>query len=812
MKQYNITGMSCAACSARVERAVSGVFGVTSCTVNLLTATLSVEGDAPYEKIAEAVINAGYGISERTESKRDDDSSRAEITVVKKRLIISLVLLVPLMYLSMGHTMLGLPLPAFMKNPIVIAILQLVISLVVMVINRKFFINGTKGIISGAPNMDTLVSLGSLASFGYSVYITVKIAIEASGHLLHELYFESAAMILALITLGKLLEAYSKGRTTDALRALMKLSPKQATVIRDGVEKSIPADELVIGDIFIVRPGESIATDGVVIEGQSSVDESALTGESIPVDKTAGDRVLGATINRQGVLKCRASSLCEDTAFSKIIKMVTDASATKAPIARLADKVSGIFVPVVIGIAVITMIVWLILGAELGYALARGISVLVISCPCSLGLATPVAIMVGSGIGAKRGILFKNATALETAGKTSTVVLDKTGTVTTGDPDVTDVIVTSGDREALLSLAYSLEKNSEHPLARAVVGYAEDSGVKLSDTSDFKTLVGNGVYAKVNGADAYGGSLDFIKTVARVDDAAVKIAEQLSDTGKTPLLFARDGELIGIISVADKPKPDSGVAIAAMKDMGLRVVMLTGDNERVARSIGASVGIDEVIAGVLPDGKESAVRDLMAGGAVAMIGDGINDAPALTRANVGIAIGAGTDVAIDSSDIVLIGNSLSDAAVAIRLSRRTLKTIKENLFWAFFYNTVGIPIAAGVLAPIGILLNPMIAAGAMSLSSIFVVMNALRLNIFKFDIKTEKERTGNTVKTIKIEGMMCPHCEARVKKTLEEMPGVISAEVSYKDGTACVVAENDAVYEKLGAAIEAQGYKVISIN
>ena len=492
--------------------------------------------------------------------------------------------------------------------------------------------------------------------------------------------------------------------------------------------------------------------------------------------------------------------------------MVTDASATKAPIARLADKVSGIFVPVVIGIAVITMIVWLVLGAELGYALARGISVLVISCPCSLGLATPVAIMVGSGIGAKRGILFKNATALETAGKTSTVVLDKTGTVTTGDPDVTDVIVTSGDREALLSLAYSLEKNSEHPLARAVVRYTEDSGVKLSDTSDFKTLVGNGVYAKVNGADAYGGSLAFIKTVARVDDAAVKIAEQLSDTGKTPLLFARDGELIGIILVADKPKPDSGVAIAAMKDMGLRVVMLTGDNERVARSIGASVGIDEVIAGVLPDGKESAVRDLMAGGAVAMIGDGINDAPALTRANVGIAIGAGTDVAIDSSDIVLIGNSLSDAAVAIRLSRRTLKTIKENLFWAFFYNTVGIPIAAGVLAPIGILLNPMIAAGAMSLSSIFVVMNALRLNIFKFDIKTEKERTENTVKTIKIEGMMCPHCEARVKKTLEEMPGVISAEVSHKDGTARVVAENDAVYEKLGAAIEAQGYKVISIN
>ena len=812
MKQYNITGMSCAACSARVERAVSGVFGVTSCTVNLLTATLSVEGEAPYEKIAEAVINAGYGISERAESKRDDDSSRAEITVVKKRLIISLALLVPLMYLSMGHTMLGLPLPAFMKNPIVIAILQLVISLAVMVINRKFFINGTKGIISGAPNMDTLVALGSLASFGYSVYITVKIAIEANAHLLHELYFESAAMILALITLGKLLEAYSKGRTTDALRALMKLSPKQATVIRDGVEKSIPAGELVIGDIFIVRPGESIATDGVVIEGQSSVDESALTGESIPVDKGAGDRVLGATINRQGALRCRATSLGEDTAFSKIIKMVTDASATKAPIARLADKVSGIFVPVVIGIAVITTVIWLIIGEGAGYALARGISVLVISCPCSLGLATPVAIMVGSGIGARRGILFKNATALETAGKISTVVLDKTGTITAGEPNVTDVVVTSGDRESLLSLAYSLEKNSEHPLAGAVVRYARDAGISPYAVSEFKSLAGNGVFAKADGTDAYGGSLAFIKTVAKVGEDAERIAGELSDAGKTPLLFARGGELLGIISVADKPKPDSAAAIAAMRAMGIRIVMLTGDNERVARSIGASVGIDEVVAGVLPDGKESAVRELMMGGSVAMVGDGINDAPALTRADVGIAIGAGTDVAIDSSDIVLIGNSLSDAAVAILLSRRTLKTIKQNLFWAFFYNTVGIPIAAGVLAPIGILLNPMIAAGAMSLSSIFVVMNALRLNLFKFIIKTEKEGNKSTMRIIKIEGMMCPHCEARVKKTIEEIEGVTSAEVSHKDGEARVTVSDDTILDTLRTAIEAQGYKVISIN
>ena len=812
MKQYNITGMSCAACSARVERAVSGVFGVKSCAVNLLTATLSVDGDAPYEKIAEAVINAGYGISEKTESRQDDDPSRAEITAVKKRLIISLALLVPLMYLSMGHTMLGLPLPAFMKNPIVIAILQLVISLVVMVINRKFFINGTKGILSGAPNMDTLVALGSLASFGYSVYITVKIAIEASGHLLHELYFESAAMILALITLGKLLEAYSKGRTTDALRALMKLSPKHATVVRDGVEISIPIGELTVGDIFIVRPGESIATDGVVIEGESSVDESALTGESIPVDKGAGDRVLGATINRQGALRCRATSLGEDTAFSKIIKMVTDASATKAPIARLADKVSGIFVPVVIGIAVITTVIWLIIGEGAGYALARGISVLVISCPCSLGLATPVAIMVGSGIGARRGILFKNATALETAGKISTVVLDKTGTITAGEPNVTDVVVTSGDRESLLSLAYSLEKNSEHPLAGAVVRYARDAGISPYAVSEFKSLAGNGVFAKADGTDAYGGSLAFIKTVAKVGEDAERIAGELSDAGKTPLLFARGGELLGIISVADKPKPDSAAAIAAMRAMGIRIVMLTGDNERVARSIGASVGIDEVVAGVLPDGKESAVRELMMGGSVAMVGDGINDAPALTRADVGIAIGAGTDVAIDSSDIVLIGNSLSDAAVAILLSRRTLKTIKQNLFWAFFYNTVGIPIAAGVLAPIGILLNPMIAAGAMSLSSIFVVMNALRLNIFKFDIKTEKERTENTVKTIKIEGMMCPHCEARVKKTIEEIEGVTSAEVSHKDGEARVTVSDDTILDTLRAAIEAQGYKVISIE
>ena len=812
MKQYNITGMSCAACSARVERAVSGVFGVTGCSVNLLTATLSVEGDAPYEKIAEAVILAGYGISEISATRKDEDGSPSpEIRSTLRRLILSLALLLPLMYLSMGHTMMGLPLPAFMESPIVIAALQLAISLSVMIINRKFFINGTRGTISGAPNMDTLVSLGSLASFGYSVYITVRIAIEANAHLLHELYFESAAMILALITLGKLLEAYSKGRTTDALRALMRLSPKQATVIRGGIETLIPIKELEIDDIFIVRPGESVATDGVVVEGESSIDESALTGESIPVDKVVGDKVLSATINRQGVLKCRATSLGEETAFSKIIRMVTDASATKAPIARLADKVSGIFVPVVIGIAVITTVIWLILGAEVGYALSRGISVLVISCPCSLGLATPVAIMVGGGIGAKRGILFKNATALESAGKISTVVLDKTGTITEGNPDVTDVVAIGGTREELLSLAYSLEHNSEHPLARAVVSYAEQAGVALIATSDFKSLAGCGVYAKYDGKESYGGSLTFIKTVAEVDEETISLADGLSEEGKTPLLFALNGRLLGIIAVADKPKADSKTAVSDMRAMGLRVVMLTGDNERVARSVGASVGIDEVISGVLPDQKEGAVRALMTEGAVAMVGDGINDAPALTRADVGIAIGAGTDVAIDSSDIVLVGSSLSDAAVAIRLSRRTLKTIKQNLFWAFFYNTVGIPIAAGVLAPVGILLNPMIAAAAMSLSSIFVVMNALRLNLFKFDIRTSKERTENTVKTIKIEGMMCPHCEARVKKTIEELSGVISAEVSHKAGEAKVVVENDLALDKLREAIEAQGYKVISI-
>ena len=743
MKQYNITGMSCAACSARVERAVSGVFGVTSCSVNLLTATLSVEGEAPYEKIAEAVINAGYGISEKTKSKQNDDSSRAEINAIKNRLIISLALLVPLMYLSMGYTMLGLPLPSFMEAPIVVAILQLVISLAVMVINRKFFINGTKGIISGAPNMDTLVSLGSLASFGYSVYITVKIAIggSAAHHLLHDMYFESAAMILALITLGKLLESYSKGRTTDALRALMKLSPKQATVIRDGVERSVSAGELVIGDIFIVRPGESIAADGIVVDGQSSVDESALTGESLPTDKVVGDKVFAATINRAGVLKCRVSSLGEDTAFSKIVKMVTDASATKAPIAKIADKVSGIFVPAVIGIAIVTTVIWLIVGAEFGYALTRGISVLVISCPCSLGLATPVAIMVASGVGARHGILFKNAEALEEAGKVSTVVLDKTGTVTEGKPDVVKVIACKGDEKELLSLAASIEYNSEHPLAKAVTLYAKEQGIALLEVQDFRTLTGHGVYAKMNGEEIYGASLSFIKTVADVDRESLKITNDLSKDGKTPLLFARSGVLVGIIAVADKIKHDSADAVSDLKKMGISVVMLTGDNEAVAKSVGLSVGIDDVIAGVLPDGKESAIRKLMSRGKVAMVGDGINDAPALMRADVGIAIGAGTDVAIDSSDIVLTSSSLSDAKAAIALSRKTLKTIKQNLFWAFFYNALGIPIAAGALASVGILLNPMIAAGAMSLSSIFVVMNALRLNGFKHHKQNTDKRS-----------------------------------------------------------------------
>ena len=814
MRKFNITGMSCAACSARVQRAVSGVAGVDSCSVNLLTSSMTVEGDAPYEKIKEAVTKAGYGISEGGRGERQA-SPKSEIKLIRRRLILSLGLLVPLMYLSMGYTMLHFPLPKFLSDaPIVIAITEGVIAALVMLINLKFFVNGTKGILSGAPNMDTLVSLGSLASFGYSVYITVKIALSgADAHsLLHELYFESSAMILALITLGKLLEAYSKGRTTDALESLIKLSPKHATVIRAGKEISLPTDELTLDDILIVRPGESIAADGVVVEGESSVDESALTGESIPADKAPGSRVYSATINRAGILKCRITSLGEDTAFSKIIKMVTDASATKAPIAKIADRVSGIFVPVVIGIAAITTVIWLILGAGIGYALARGISVLVISCPCSLGLATPVAIMVASGIGAKCGVLFKNAEALENAGKTDIVVLDKTGTITTGSPEVFDIVAKEADDSSLLSLAYSLEYNSEHPLARAITSYAEERGAVLLSAKNFKALSGLGVYAELDGEEAYGGSLSFIKTVASVDAESVRLAECLAEGGKTPLLFAKGKRLIGIISVADKPKHDSKGAVSELHAMGLRVVMLTGDNEKVARSVGLSVGINEVVAGVLPDGKADAVSTLMKSGRVAMVGDGINDAPALTTADIGIAIGAGTDVAIDSSDIVLVGSTLSDVALAIRLSRRTLKTIHQNLFWAFFYNTVGIPIAAGALASLGILLNPMIAAGAMSLSSLFVVMNALRLNLFGFDKKQETRNMDKMKKTIKIEGMMCPHCEARVKKAIEETVGVISAEVSHTLGSATVVAEGEEVFAALRTAIEAQGYKVLSID
>ena len=816
MKQYNVSGMSCAACSARVEKAVSQVPGVTSCSVNLLGATLSVEGDVGYNTIAEAVSALGYGISEKSDSpdSSDDGTLRAELSRIKRRLIASLAILLPLMYISMGHNMLGAPLPPFMTRlPIIIAVAQALLALSVMLINRKFFINGVRGVIHGAPNMDTLVSLGSLASFGYSVYVTVRIALakEMAHALLHELYFESAAMILALITLGKLLEEYSKGKTKDALRSLIKMSPKHATVIRNGLEITVPISELSLGDLFVVRPGERIAADGVVVEGESAVDESMLTGESLPVDKKAGDRVLSATVNRLGAIKCRATSLGEDTAFSKIIKMVTDASATNAPIARLADKVSGVFVPIVIAISILTAAVWLIIGESVGYALSRAISVLVISCPCSLGLATPVAIMVGSGIGASHGILFKNSTALEMMGRVDTVVFDKTGTITLGEPDVLRLVPISGDVSELLSLAYSLEYNSEHPLARAVVKYASSNGAEPMAAEEFRSIVGRGVYAKIDGEDAFGGSLSFISDTVSVSEEARQIAEELSDSGKTPLLFARGGRLVGIVAVADKPKPDSRSAICEIRKMGLRTVMLTGDNERVARSIGSLVGIDEVVSGVLPDGKEGVIKELMTVGKVAMVGDGINDAPALTRADVGIAIGAGTDVAIDSSDVVLIKSSLSDVALAISLSERTLKTIKQNLFWAFFYNSIGIPIAAGVLAPIGVLLTPMIAAAAMSLSSIFVVMNALRLNLYNFS-NTPKERTEGTMKSIKIEGMMCPHCEARVKSTIEATAGVISAEVSHKDGVARVTASDDGVFEALKSAIEAQGYKVISIE
>ena len=826
MDKYNVVGMSCAACSARVEKAVSALEGVDKCAVNLLTNSMTVEGSATSDEIIAAVEAAGYGASRCGENKKAtakeaSGAEKAEKNLIA-RLVSSVIFLIVLMYVSMGHTMWNWPLPEIIgRNPLILAIVQMLLSGIVMIINQKFFINGAKGFLHGAPNMDTLVALGSGASFIYSVGAVFVMAnemylgnAEAAHHLLHELYFESAAMILALITVGKMLEARAKGKTTDAIEALMQLSPQRATLIRDGKEKVVPVEEVMAGDTFVVRPGESIPVDAVVFEGHSCVDESALTGESIPVDKEEGHKVSAGTLNKSGVIYCIATRVGEDTTLSQIIKTVSDAAATKAPIAKIADKVSAVFVPVVMSIALVAAVIWLISGESFGFALARGISVLVISCPCALGLATPVAIMVGSGMGAKIGILFKTAAALEEAGRVKTVALDKTGTITSGHPSVTDIIACNVEKNELLFLAASLEKNSEHPLAEAVRFEAEKQGIELKAVKDFEIFSGNGLVATLAGKTVAGGNLAFVSKRANIPDEAKKQAESLADGGKTPLFFAYDGEFIGIIAVADTVKADSAKAIAALKKMGIKTFMLTGDNERTAKAIGKQVGVDEIISGVLPDEKESVIRDLQQGGKVAMVGDGINDAPALTRADIGIAIGAGTDIAIDAADVVLMKGSLMDVASAITLSRKTLKNIKENLFWAFFYNTVGIPLAAGALIPIwNLALNPMFGAAAMSLSSFCVVTNALRLNFVKIKKASEKEKEKKKMKKVmKIEGMMCPHCEARVKKTLEAMDGVEEAVVSHTSGTAALTLSADIANDVLKSAIENDGYKVLSID
>lgn len=824
MKQYNITGMSCAACSARVEKAVFAVSGVTSCSVNLLTNSMCVEGSASESSIVEAVEKAGYGATLKGDGVKAlstdvDALADKETPVLIKRFVSSLAFLLVLMYLSMGHIMWGFPVPAFLdKNPIAIGIAQMILSAVVMIINKKFFVNGFNGIIHGAPNMDTLVSLGSAASFGYSVYALLAMTISETPEVyLHEFYFESAAMILALITLGKMLEAHSKGKTTNALKSLMKLAAKTATVIRDGKEIVVEIDNVKKGDIFVVRPGESIPVDGIVIEGHSAVDESALTGESIPVDKVQGDTVSGATINRSGYIKCKAIRVGEDTTLSQIIKMVSDAAATKAPIAKVADKVSGIFVPIVIIIAVVVLVIWLICGAEFGFALARAISVLVISCPCALGLATPVAIMVGNGKGAKSGILFKNAASLEMAGKIQSVALDKTGTITKGEPEVTDIL---GD-DNLLQIAYSLEKKSEHPLATAIVNKGESENIVALDTTDFEIFPGGGLVSKIDGCLICGGNAEFVKQYAIISDEWFEKARKLALNGKTAMFFAKDGQLLGIIAVADKVKADSAQAISKLKNLGIRVVMLTGDNKITAEAIGKQVGVDEVVAEVKPDGKESVIRKFQKQGEIAMVGDGINDAPALTRADIGIAIGAGTDVAIDAADIVLVNSKLSDVLAAIRLSRATLRNIHQNLFWAFIYNVICIPVAAGALSWAGITLNPMLGAAAMSLSSFCVVTNALRLNLCdiysaKADGKIKKSTIRNEEskmeKTMKIEGMMCPHCELRVKKLLEEIEGVTEAVVSHIEGNAVLSMESPVADDVLAKVITDNGYKVIEIK
>ena len=858
MEQYNVTGMSCAACSARVEKAVKKVPGVTSCSVSLLTNSMGVEGTASPAAILSAVQEAGYGASPKNASASKTSGASADLDALadhetpklKRRLIASLGFLLVLMYFSMGHMMWGWPLPRwFDGNHIAMGLVQLLLAGIVMVINQKFFINGFKGLIHGAPNMDTLVALGSMASFVWSTYALFAMTrAQVDGndelvmHYMMEFYFESAAMILTLITVGKMLEARSKGKTTDALKSLMKLAPKTATLVRDGAEVTVAIADVQKGDVFVVRPGENIPVDGVVLEGTSAVNESALTGESIPVDKAVGDKVSAATTNQSGFLRCEATRVGEDTTLAQIIKMVSDAAATKAPIAKIADTVSGFFVPAVISIAVVTTIVWLLLGHELGYALARGISVLVISCPCALGLATPVAIMVGNGLGAKNGILFKTAASLEAAGRTQIVALDKTGTITEGAPRVTDLLPAEGVSETeLLTLAAALESRSEHPLAKAVLADAEAKAITPPEVTDFAALPGNGLAAKLDGMDIYAGNAAFIQTKLPLPAALAQQAEKLASEGKTPLFFGGAGRLLGVIAVADTIKEDSPEAIRQLQNMGIRVVMLTGDNQRTADAIGRQAGVDEVIAGVLPDGKEAVIRQLQASGKVAMVGDGINDAPALTRADTGIAIGAGTDVAIDAADVVLMNSKLSDVPAAIRLSRATLRNIHENLFWAFIYNIIGIPLAAGLFIPFGLTLNPMFGAAAMSLSSFCVVSNALRLNLFdlhstRHDHKTaspaaapvqsaaennkksdaeapEVKTEDHTMKkTLKVEGMMCGHCEARVKKALEALPEVDEAVVSHEAGTAIVTLNAEVADDVLKNAVEAQDYKVTGIQ
>ena len=820
MEKYNITGMSCAACSARIEKAVSQTEGVVSCSVNLLTNSMIVEGTASEDRIIAAVENAGYGAAKAGAKKVENTDAltgKGEMKKMKARLISSVIFLIVLMYFSMGKMLFNLPYPRLFENNIIaVGIVQMLLAGIVMVINQKFFVSAYKSTLHCAPNMDVLVSLGSMASFIYSVFALLAMTdAYAKGDMvrahsfLHEFYFESAAMILTLITVGKMLEAYSKGKTTNAIKSLMDLSPKTATVVRDGKEDVVSASDVMVGDIFLVQPGKSVPADGVVIEGSSAVNESALTGESLPVDKKVGDKVCAATVNQSGFLRCKATSVGNDTALSRIIKMVSDAASTKAPIAKIADKVSGVFVPVVIAVALITTIIWLLCGESFGFALGRGICVLVISCPCALGLATPVAIMLGSGVGARGGILFKTSAALEQTGRVTIAALDKTGTITKGEPSVTDIIPNEGVTEReLLETAYSLEQHSEHPLARAIVKKCSGENIALSGIEEFSSLVGSGVSGKINGENAFGGNLKLISEKAAVSENVINKVQELSEKGKTPLLFAKEGKVLGVIAVADIIKEDSTEAIKALKKIGVRTVMLTGDNRKTAESIGEQVGIDEVISDVLPDGKEKAIRELQKQGVVAMIGDGINDAPALTRADIGIAIGTGTDIAIESADVVLMGNSLRDAQTAIRLSRATLKNIRENLFWAFFYNVIGIPLAAGVWIPItGWQLSPMFGAAAMSLSSVCVITNALRLNFFKI-IKKEKEKKQMET-TIRIEGMMCPHCEARVKQTLEGTDGVTEAIVSHEKGQAIVKMNKEISFEALKAIIEEQGYKVL---